>query len=166
MDTNHAEPAPQSQPMPLEKSRVPNVADWRFNRYLTMQLLPLFYVLLLLADLVTVAGLVAVCFWLHLWAGIIAATLAPLVFLVAAAVIRAALEYLIMAHRIMRIIERMDALPDQVSGLSDRVDRITGHVDTLIVHVDDIHDTLTHVRPFLRSAGLPSKVLARLLGRD
>lgn len=154
---------PESDPAaPYVNSRIPNVADWQFRRYLTMQLLPLFYVLLLLASAVAIGGIVALCFWAHLWAGIVAASLAPLVFLVSAAVIRAVLEYLIMAYRIMRIIERMDALPDQVTDLSHRVDRITGHVDKLILHVDDIHDTVTHARPLLRSASLPGRLLSQL----
>ena len=164
MDNTAPRPEQQAGPSAVQSihTRIPNVADWQFRRYLTMQLLPLFYVLLLLAAIVAIGGIVAFCFWLHLWAGIVAASLAPLVFLVSAAVIRAVLEYLIMAYRIMRIIERMDALPDQVTDLSHRVDRITGHVDQLIVHVDDIHDTLTGIRPFLRSASLPGRLLNRL----
>lgn len=146
------------------QSAIPNLADWRFNRYLTMQLLPLFYVLLILGALVVVATLVGVCFWFSTLAGIIAAAISPLALLVIVAVIRAALEYLIMAHRIMRIIERMDALPNQVAMLSQQVDGITGHVDALTGQVEDIHDDLMHVRPLLRSAGLPGRLLAALRG--
>lgn len=146
-------------------SRIPNVADWRFRHYLTMQLMPLFYLLLISGALLAIALIVAACFWFSMLAGLIAALLAPVVFLVTVAVIRAALEYLIMAHRIMRIIERMDALPDQVNTLNQRVDGITGHVDQLIVHVDDIHDSLMQVRPILRSAGLTSRLLNSLMAR-
>ena len=149
-------------PSTSRQGGVPNLADWRFNRYLTMQLMPLFYLLLLVGALVVVAGIVGICFWFSMLAGIIAAVIAPLAFLVIAAVIRAALEYMIMAHRIMRIIERMDALPNQVADLSVRVDGITDHVDRLNTHVEDIHETLMHVQPLLRSAGLPSRLLNAL----
>ena len=141
--------------------RLPNLGDWRFNRYLTMQLLPLFYILLVLGSLVVIVAIVGICFYISLMAGLIAALASPIVFLVTFAVIRAALEYLIMAHRIMRIIERMDALPGQVSDLAQRVDGITRHVDQLNHQVDEIHGTLMEVRPILRSAGL----LGRLFGR-
>ena len=147
-------------------TRIPNLADWRFNRYLTMQLMPLFYLLLILGALVVVVTVVGVCFWWSMPAGIIAAAIAPLALLVIVAVIRAALEYLIMAHRIMRIIERMDALPDQVSDLSVRVDGITGHVDELTEQVRDIHEGLMHVSPILRSAGFPARLLKALRGRE
>ena len=111
-----------------------------------------------------VVSVVGLSFWFSTLAGIIAAVIAPLAFLVIVAVIRAALEYLIMAHRIMRIIERMDALPGQVADLSVRVDGITDHVDLLNDHVNDIHETLMHVRPFMRSAGLPSRLLNAFRG--
>lgn len=141
---------------------IPNFADWRFNRYLTMQLLPLFYLLLMLGALLAILGMVAACFYFSWLAGVIAALAAPVVFLVTFAVIRAALEYLIMAHRIMRVIERMDALPGHVTDLALRVDGITRHVDQLIVHVDDIHGTLMQARPLLRSAGFAGRLLGTL----
>ena len=109
-----------------------------------------------------VFGIAAACFWISTTVGLIASAVAPLLLLVIVAVVRAALEYLIMAHRIMRIIERMDALPDQVRGLSHRVDGITRQVDSLTDNVQDIHQDLMHVRPLLRSAGLPSRLLAFL----
>ena len=56
------------------------------------------------------------------------------------------------------------ALPGQVADLSVRVDGITDHVDLLNDHVNDIHETLMHVRPFLRSAGLPSRLLNAFRG--
>lgn len=143
-------------------SLIPNLADWRFEHYLTMRLLPLFYLLLVAGATVAVCGTVALCFWFSTPAGLIASACAPLVLLVIIAVVRAALEYLIMAHRIMRIIERMDALPDQVSDLASRVDGITGHVDRVTDNVQDIHQDLMHVRPLLRSAGLPSRLLSLL----
>jgi len=143
-------------------SLVPNLADWRFEHYLTMRLLPLFYILLVGGAAVAVAGIAAACFWISTPVGLIASAIAPRLLLVIVAVVRAALEYLIMAHRIMRIIERMDALPDQVRGLSHRVDGITRQVDSLTDNVQDIHQDLMHVRPLLRSAGFPSRLLAFL----
>lgn len=157
---------PKSEtPPPGPPPRIPNLADWRFNRYLTMQLMPLFYLLLIAGALIMVVSVVGLCFWFSTLAGIIAAVLAPLAFVVMVAVIRAALEYMIMAHPIMRIIERMDALPGQVADLSVRVDGITNHVDELSGHVTDIHETLMHARPLLRSAGLPSRLLNALRRR-
>lgn len=143
-----------------------NFADWRFNRYLTMQLLPLFYLLLMLGALAVIAGLVAMAFYFSPMLGWIAAGISPFVLLITIAVIRAALEYLIMAHRIMRIIERMDALPHQVADLSYRVDGITQHVDQLIHRVDDIHDALMHARPVLSALSLPRRLLERLNGHS
>lgn len=151
------------QDKPIQSAgTIPNLADWRFNRYLTMQLLPLFYLLLLLGALVTIGSIVLLCFYyVSMLAGLIALILSPIVFLITFAVIRAALEYLIMAHRIMRIIERMDALPTQVTDLSTRVDRITRHVDQLIEHVDDIHASMMDAQPLFKSAGLLSRLLRR-----
>lgn len=147
----------------LDNSRlIADLADWRFHHYLTMRLLPLFYLLLVFGAAVLVGSVVAICFWFSLIAGLVAACAAPLVLLIMVAVIRAALEYLVMAHRIMRIIERMDALPDQVTDLSVQVDGITRHVDQLIVHVDDIHETMMHARPFFRSAATTGRLLDAL----
>ena len=143
-------------------SLVPNLADWRFEHYLTMRLLPLFYLLLVAGAAVAVFGIAAACFWISTPIGLIALSVSPLLLLVIVAVVRAALEYLIMAHRIMRIIERMDALPEQVRDLSYRVDGITRQVDRLTDNVQDIHQDLMHVRPLLRSAGFPSRLLAFL----
>jgi hypothetical protein len=136
-------------------------ADWRFERYLTMQLLPLFYVLLVLGLSLCILVLVAGLYFLSPVAGVAATLVAPFVWLVAMAVIRTALEYLAMAHRIMRIIEGMDALPGQVEEVTLRVDGITAHVDTLIRHVDDIHGVLMVVRPLLPASALVSRLFRR-----
>jgi ABC-type multidrug transport system fused ATPase/permease subunit len=152
-------PLPERPPTSPETGVIRGLADWRFNQYLTTRLLPVFYLLLVLGSVALVAAIVGLCFWLDIRAGIIAAAAAPLVLLVMIVVIRTALEYLVSAHRIMRIIERMDALPDQVADLSVRVDGITVHVDQLINHVDDIHDTMMHARPILRSAATTGRLL-------
>ena len=149
-----------------EARLIRDLGDWRFQRYLTLQLLPLFYLLLIFGALGGVVGIVGLCFWFSITAGVIAAVIAPLALLIAVAVIRAALEYLVMAHRIMRNIERMDALPDQVAGLSERVDGITVHVEQLIRHVDEIHETMMHARPFLRSAASTRRFLDTVRRRN
>lgn len=148
-----------------QRGVISSFADWRFEQYLTMRLLPLFYLLLVVGALAVIAAIVAGVFYLSMTAGFIALGVAPLVFLVAVAVIRAALEYLVMAHRIMRIIERMDALPDQVHGLSVRVEGITDHIDNLSVQVDGMSETLHHLRPLLSISGAPRRMLSSLLGK-
>lgn len=57
-----------------------------------MQLLPLFYLLLILAALAVIAALVGLCFWCSLRAGLVAAAVAPVALLTAMAFSRAALE--------------------------------------------------------------------------
>ena len=62
---------PNPETPPSGTSRIPNLADWRFNRYLTMQLMPLFYLLLIVGALVVVVSVVGLCFWFSTLAGII-----------------------------------------------------------------------------------------------
>ena len=147
-----------------QRGVISSFADWRFDQYLTMRLLPMFYLLLVLGALVVIAGMVAIIFYFSFMAGLIAAGIAPFVLLISVAVIRAALEYLVMAHRIMLIVERMDALPAQVQGLSVRVEEITGHVDQLSDQVEEIHSTLMQVRPLLGMRDLPRRLIKTLLG--
>ncbi|MFZ5724438.1 MAG: DUF4282 domain-containing protein [Pseudomonadota bacterium] len=125
--------------------------DWRFRRYLTMQLLPLFYVLLILAAVAVIAGLVVIAFLLSPAIGLVTLVIAPFVLLVAVAIIRAVLEYLVMAHRIMRVVENMERIPGHVDQLTARIDVVVGHVDALGEQVQDIH----------RTVGLPGKLLRR-----
>ena len=73
---------PNPETPPAGTSRIPNLADWRFNRYLTMQLMPLFYLLLIVGALVVVVSIVGLCFWFSMLAGIIATAIAPLALLV------------------------------------------------------------------------------------
>ncbi|MDP2227771.1 MAG: DUF4282 domain-containing protein [Moraxellaceae bacterium] len=113
--------------------------DLRFTRYLSMQLLPIFYGLLLLGAAVVIAAIVALAFWLEpLW-GMACLLAAPLAWLVTAAVIRAALEFLVMAHRIMITVQRMDGIPDHVDALSIRVENITTGFEQVREQVDNIH---------------------------
>lgn len=131
------------------------VLDLRFRSYLSMQLLPLFYVLLLLGAVCTLALLTALAFWLHLWAGMAMLVLAPLAFLVAAAVIRAALEFLVMAYRIMQTVHDMQQIPAQVDNLNSTVDRIGAGFGSIPDRVDDLHHTVSLLQPILRILHLP-----------
>ena len=138
--------------------------DWKFQRYLTMQLLPIFYILLVAAAILAVVATIIAAFMVSTTTGIFALCVAPLGLFFVIAIIRATLEYLVMAHRIMLIVENMSDLPDQVGDLAGRVDSITSHVDQLIEHVDGINNTLMDLRPLIRSANLPGRVVEVLRG--
>lgn len=115
------------------------ILDWRFSRYLTMQLLPIFYGLLLLGAAVVITGFVALAFWLSpLW-GLACLVVAPLAWLAAAAVIRAALEFLVMAYRIMITVQRMDDIPEQVGSLTGQIENITTGFEEIRAQVGQIH---------------------------
>ncbi|MDX1804081.1 MAG: DUF4282 domain-containing protein [Alcanivorax sp.] len=151
-----------------KKHRLPlleDLADWRFDRYLTMQLLPWFYLILVMAAVLLTIVTVVSFFQVSMLAGMTALVAAPFALLVSIAVVRAALEYLVMAHRIMSIIERMDALPEQVHGVSNRVEGISHHVDHLIKRVDHMDATLALLRPLLDSTTLPKRLINSLRGK-
>lgn len=143
----------------LDQSKILQLVDWQFNRYLSMQLLPLLYLLMIIGAVLLVGFLVAASFSSSLWFGLATACLSPLILLVAVAIVRAALEYLVMAHRTMNIVESMRALPDQVS-------KVEGRVQELSNRVEDIHETVIQLRPLLRSAGLPARLLDSLRKGD
>lgn len=131
------------------------VLDLRFRSYLSMQLLPLFYVLLLLGAGCTLALLTGLAFWVHPWAGLTMLVLAPLAFLVAAAVIRAALEFLVMAYRIMQTVHDMQQIPTQVDNLNTKVDRISAGFDSIPERIGDLQQTVGLLQPILRLLHLP-----------
>lgn len=143
----------------LNQSKVLQLVDWQFNRYLSMQLLPLLYLLMIIGAVLLVGFFVAASFSSSLWFGLATATLSPLILLVMIAIVRAALEYLVMAHRTMNIVESMNALPDQVA-------KVEGRVQELCTQVEDIHGTVVQLRPLLRSAGLPGRLLDSLRKGD
>ncbi|MEL0029087.1 MAG: hypothetical protein VW625_10630, partial [Perlucidibaca sp.] len=68
---------PASRDLSL-RSFMSGVLDLRFQRYLSMPLLPLFYVLLLLGAAAALALLTGLAFWLHPGAGLVMLVLAPL----------------------------------------------------------------------------------------
>lgn len=137
------------------------IVDLRFDRYLTMQLLPVFYLLLLIAASALAFLAVVAGFGASPLAGLITLVAAPFALLLVVVIIRAALEYMVMAHRIMRIIERMDALNDTIHGVSARVDNMDQHVDRVADEFVELNQTLTLLRPLLESASLPSKLFSK-----
>lgn len=143
----------------LQQSRLLRLVDWQFSRYLSMQLLPLLYLLMIVGAAMLVVLIVVTSFSHSLYMGLTTTVFSPLIFLVIAAIVRAALEYLVMAHRTMDIVESMNALPRQVSELETRLDTLCGQVE-------DIHGTVIQLRPLLRSAGLPSRLLDSLRGNE
>lgn len=131
------------------------ILDLHFKQYLSMKLLPLFYALLLLGALGTLALLTGIAFWLHPWAGVTMLAVSPLAFLVAAAVIRAALEFLVMAYRIMQTVHEMQQIPTQVDNLNTKVDRISNGFDPIPGQVGELHQTVRLLQPILHTLHLP-----------
>lgn len=129
------------------------IVDLRFKRYLTMQLLPVFYVLLLLGATLVVTTIAAITFWLSPAWGLLALLIAPIAWLVLVAVIRAALEFLVMAYRIMLTVQNMNEVAGHVASLSghidllqERMEGITGNVHDIHAGFSDIHEEIQHVR--------------------
>jgi uncharacterized Tic20 family protein len=144
------------------------ILDFRFQHYLTMQLLPVFYGLLLLGILGVFAGLNAFAFWLSPHIGFIALAITPFALLISFAVTRAALEFMVMAYRIMETVNRMDRIPHQVDNLNSKVDGISsrvedfhGQIDYIQGRVDDVTHTIQFLKPISGLAGL-----AGLAGRS
>lgn len=137
------------------------ILDFRFQHYLTMQLLPVFYGLLLLGILGVFAGLNAFAFWLSPHIGFIALAITPFALLISFAVTRAALEFMVMAYRIMETVNRMDRIPNQVDNLNSKVDGISsrvedfhGQIDYIQGRVDDVTHTIQFLKPISGLAGL------------
>jgi hypothetical protein len=130
------------------------ITDLRFGRYLSMQLLPIFYVLLLFGAGLAVVAVTALVLWLApWWAGMAALAAAPVVWLVVAAVVRAALEFLVMAYRIMLTVQDMNEVAGHVASmmghverLQDRLEGITGNVEDIHAGFHDIRREVQHVR--------------------
>ena len=156
------------------------ISDLRFERYLTMQLLPIFYVLLLLGAVFVFAAMTALCFWFSGWLGMAALLVSPVLWLMFAALVRAALEYLVMAYRIMLTVQKMDSIPatvmqltGEVESLQSRLGGITSNVQDIHAGFTDIRDQVQHVRtqvdhvtttvdmarPLLQPLGLAQKLL-------
>jgi hypothetical protein len=54
----------------LNQSKVLQMVDWQFNRYLSMQLLPLLYLLMIIGAVLLVGFFVAASFSSSLWFGL------------------------------------------------------------------------------------------------
>jgi predicted neutral ceramidase superfamily lipid hydrolase len=135
------------------------IIDLRFQRNLTMQLLPLFYVLLLLGAAGVLLVVTAIAFWLSPLAGMGMLVLSPLGFLAAAAVIRAALEYLVMAYRIMETVQGMQHISAQVDHLSTEFDQIAAEVHHMRGQVDQVGDAISAIKPLLQPLTLPGRLM-------
>jgi len=171
-----------SPPLSFPGTFLGGIADLRFKRYLTMQLLPVFYVLLLLGATLAIAAITAVTFWFSLRWGLLALLLAPVAWLMMTAVIRAALEFLVMAYRIMLTVQNMGEVAGHVASLSghidllqDRLEGITGNVQDIHAGFSEIRQEIQHVRgqvdhvtatvdmarPVLRPLGVAQDLLRR-----
>lgn len=122
------------------------IVDLRFGRYLSMQLLPIFYVLLLFGAAVVITALVAGAFWFSPWWGLTALLIAPLAWLVVAAVVRAALEFLVMAYRIMLTVQNMNEVAGHVASLSGHIDLLQTRLEGITGNVQDIHAGFGEIR--------------------
>ncbi len=154
-----------SEPRPVTgnfRNFMGGIFDFRFRRNLTMQLLPLFYVLLLLGAAGVIALAVVVAFWVSPLAGLVAVVVAPLAFLAAAAVIRAALEYLVMAYRIMETVQSMQGIPGQVHYLSSEFEQIAAEVHHIRGQVDTVTEVVEGLRPVVEPLALPGRLLRGL----
>lgn len=122
------------------------IADLRFKRNLTMQLLPVFYGLLLLGATLVLASITAITFWFSPRWGLLALLLAPVAWLMAVAIIRAALEFLIMAYRIMLTVENMNEVAGHVASLSGHIDLLQERLEGITGNVQDIHAGFSEIR--------------------
>lgn len=163
-----AESQGQPQPQPQRHWTVrasrkfsQGILDFRFQHYLTMQLLPVFYGLLLLGILGVFVGLNVLAFWVSPQVGMAALAFTPFGLLISFAVTRAALEFMVMAYRIMETVNRMDRIPHQVDNLNSKVDGISarvedfhGQIDYIQGRVDDVTHTIQFLKPISGLAGL------------
>jgi uncharacterized protein YoxC len=122
------------------------ITDLRFGRYLSMQLLPIFYVLLLFGAAIVVAAITGLVFWLSPWWGLAALAIAPVAWLVIAAVVRAALEFLVMAYRIMLTVQNMNEVAGHVASLSGHIDLLQSRLEGITDNVQDIHAGFGEIR--------------------
>lgn len=141
------------------------ITDFRFQHYLSMQLLPVFYGLLLIGILGFFIGLNVLAFWVSMEVGLVVLLATPIALLIAFAVTRAALEFLVMAYRIMETVNRMDRIPHQVDnlnskvdGISERVEHFHGQIDHIQGRVDDVTHTIQFLKPISTVAKLAKLV--------
>ncbi len=147
------------------KSFAAGVLDLSFKKKMTIELLPLFYALLLLAAAGISLLILSLAFWWSIWAGLVALIFVPLGFLVAVAIIRAALEYLVLAFGILETVNNMNRIPEQVDNLNAQVNYITGELDHVIADVtyirgkvDNVTTTVGLLHPALSLLSLPQRL--------
>jgi hypothetical protein len=99
--------------------------NFRFDKYMIVQVLPGVYGILLVALLLSIATTAVLAFMQSIWLGIGFLILpAPLIFLVVASVLRALLEFYLVVFRIAKHV-------DELVGLRDTVDRLSGISDSV-----------------------------------
>lgn len=99
--------------------------DFKFDKYMIVQVLPGVYGILLVALSLSIIGATVMAFMKGFWYGVGFLILpAPLAFLVAASVLRALLEFYLVVFRISEHV-------DELVGLRDTVDRLSGISDTV-----------------------------------
>lgn len=108
--------------------------DFTFTRYITIQMLPVLYGVMILASGIAVAQLVANGFSQSNAHGWVYLLLSPFAFIVLVSTFRAILEFLVVTFRIAEDIEKL-------SGMRESVDKISGMTDL---------STLTNRIPFVR----------------
>ena len=150
------------------KNFASGVLDLSFKKKMTIELLPLFYALLLLAAAGISLLIVAGAFWLSIWAGLIALLFVPLGFIVAVAIIRAALEYLVLAFGILETVNNMNRIPEQVDNLNAQVNHITAELNHVIEDVtyirgkvDRVTTTVGLLHPALTLLSLPQRLMPK-----
>lgn len=156
---------PVTPPVSTFRHFLAGIVDFRFQRNLTMQLLPLFYTLLLLGAALVILTLMGLAFWLSPMAGLASLVIGPVAFFIAVAVIRAALEYLVMAYRIMQTVNGMDRIPGQVDNLNARVDHVVAEVDHIRRQFDEVAHTVQLLRPVLQPLSFPSRLVRSMSKR-
>lgn len=99
--------------------------NFRFDKYMIVQVLPGVYGMLLVALLLSIATATVLAFMKNIWLGIGFLILpAPLIFLVVASILRALLEFYLVVFRIAKHV-------DELVGLRDTVDRLSGISDSV-----------------------------------
>ena len=120
--------------------------NFRFDKYMIIQVLPGVYGMLLFALLLTIMFWCGVAFMKNIWLGIFAVLIpAPIAFLVCASALRALLEFYMVVFKISEHV-------DELVGLRDTVDRLSGISDS----VDEMVSVTRRI-PFWRViSGSPS----------
>lgn len=96
--------------------------DFSFTTYLTIQLLPFFYGLIITACGTVVAYAILEAFTFSIWRGVFYVLISPFAFLVMLSVARALFEFFIVIFRIAENVDELVQLRDSVERLSGLTD--------------------------------------------